>query len=51
MIIDLPRAWVVRINVEPAPVRAMPDQVHTEELVFSLALLVFVLWLTLRALP
>ncbi len=44
---DLPRAWVVRIELEQVPDRAAPRHVHAEEVVFSLALIGFLLWVTL----
>lgn len=44
---ELPRAWVVRIELDQAPEMAAPRHVHAEEIVFSLALLPFLLWVTL----
>jgi hypothetical protein len=45
---DFPRAWVVRIELDHVPDREVPRHAHAEELVFTLGLLAFLLWVTLR---
>jgi hypothetical protein len=48
--INLPRAWIVRLDLDAVPRLKARSRGHAEELVFSFALIAFVLWLTLRVL-